>query len=163
MNIGASSSWTPSTPARCTTSRSSTRRPIPARRSRSGSATSPSRPSCRRRRTGSTSRGSISESSRGRSRTSDRSPPPLIHARGRSELIVESPRHDDTLATMDPEQLEDVLWMYRDRLLDLKRDSQIRDILVSRRHKKPGVSHHHPYSRVTAIPIVFDEKRRELR
>ena len=53
--------------------------------------------------------------------------------------------------------------MYRDRLLDLKRDGQIRDILVSRRHKKPGVAGHHPYSRVTAIPIVFDETRRELR
>ena len=87
----------------------------------------------------------------------------MITPRGASELIIESPRHDDTLATMDPEQLEDVLWMYRDRLLDLKRDSQIRDILVSRRHKKPGVGPHHPYSRVTAIPIVFDEKRRELR
>jgi UDPglucose--hexose-1-phosphate uridylyltransferase len=87
----------------------------------------------------------------------------MITPRGASELIVESPRHDDTLATIDPEQLEDVLWMYRDRLLDLKRDSQIRDILISRRHKKPGVAHHHPYSRVTAIPIVFDEKRRELR
>jgi UDPglucose--hexose-1-phosphate uridylyltransferase len=87
----------------------------------------------------------------------------MITPRGASELIVESPRHDDTLATIDPEQLEDVLWMYRDRLLDLKRDSQIRDILISRRHKKPGVGPHHPYSRVTAIPIVFDEKRRELR
>ena len=87
----------------------------------------------------------------------------MITARGASELIVESPRHDDTLATMDPEPLEDVLWMYRDRLLDLKRDSQIRDILISRRHKKPGVAPHHPYSRVTAIPIVFDGTRRELR
>jgi UDPglucose--hexose-1-phosphate uridylyltransferase len=87
----------------------------------------------------------------------------MITPRGASELIVESARHDGVLASMDPEQLEDVLWMYRDRLLDLKRDSQIRDILVSRRHKKPGVASHHPYSRVTAIPIVFDEKRRELR
>jgi UDPglucose--hexose-1-phosphate uridylyltransferase len=87
----------------------------------------------------------------------------MITPRGASEIIVESPRHDDALGTMDPEQIEDVLWMYRDRLLDLKRDSQIRDILVSRRHKKPGVTPHHPYSRVTAIPIVFDETRRELR
>ena len=53
----------------------------------------------------------------------------MITPRGASELIVESPRHDDTLATMDPEQIEAVLWMYRDRLLDLKRDGQIRDIL----------------------------------
>lgn len=87
----------------------------------------------------------------------------MITPRGASEVIVESPRHDDTLASMDPEQIESVLWMYRDRLLDLKRDGQIRDILVSRRHRKPGVAPHHPYSRVTAIPIVFDETRRELR
>ncbi len=87
----------------------------------------------------------------------------MITPRGASELILESPRHDDTLATMDPEQIESVLWMYRDRLLDLKRDSQIRDILVSRRHKKPGVAPHHPYSRITATPIVFDDVRRELR
>ena len=30
----------------------------------------------------------------------------MITPRGASELIIESPRHDDTLATMDPEQLE---------------------------------------------------------
>ena len=86
-----------------------------------------------------------------------------ITPRGASELILESPRHDDTMATMEVDQVEAVLWMYRDRLLDLKRDGQIRDILISRRHKKPGVPPHHPYSRVTAIPIVFDETRRELR
>jgi len=87
----------------------------------------------------------------------------MITPRGASELILESPNHDDTLATMDPEQLESVLWMYRDRLVDLKRDGQIRDILIARHHRKPGVRPHHPYSRVTAIPIVFDETRRELR
>ena len=87
----------------------------------------------------------------------------MITSRGASELIIESPRHDDTPATMPLEQMEAVLWMYRDRLLDLKRDGQIRDIMISRRHRKPGVPEHHPYSRVTAIPIVFDETRRELR
>jgi UDPglucose--hexose-1-phosphate uridylyltransferase len=86
-----------------------------------------------------------------------------ITPRGASEVIVESPRHDDTLATMSEEQIESVLWMYRDRLVDLKRDSQIRDILVSRRHKKPGVPAHHPYSRVTAIPIIFDDTREKLK
>jgi UDPglucose--hexose-1-phosphate uridylyltransferase len=87
----------------------------------------------------------------------------MITPRGASELIIESPRHDDTPATMSVDQVEGVLWMYRDRLLDLKRDGQIRDILISRRHRKLGVPTHHPYSRVTAIPIVFDETRRELR
>lgn len=87
----------------------------------------------------------------------------VITPRGASELVIESPRHDDTLATMDAEHLESVLWMYRDRIVDLKRDGQIRDILISRHHRKPGVPPHHPYSRVSAIPIVFDATRRELR
>jgi len=87
----------------------------------------------------------------------------MITPRGASELILESPHHADTLASIEPAQLASVLLMYRDRLVDLKRDGQIRDILISRRHKKPGVPPHHPYSRVTAIPIVFDETRRELR
>ena len=87
----------------------------------------------------------------------------MITPRGASELIIESPRHEDTLAAMAVEQVEAVLWMYHDRLIDLKRDNQIRDILIARHHRKPGVAAHHPYSRVTAIPIVFDETRRELR
>jgi UDPglucose--hexose-1-phosphate uridylyltransferase len=87
----------------------------------------------------------------------------MITPRGASELVIESPQHDHTLGTMPREQVEAVLWMYRDRLVDLKRDNQIRDILISRRHHKPGVAAHHPYSRITAIPIVFDETRRELR
>jgi UDPglucose--hexose-1-phosphate uridylyltransferase len=87
----------------------------------------------------------------------------MITPRGAGEIVIESPRHDDTMASMEPSQIESVLWMYRDRVLDLKRDRQIRDIMVLRHHKKPGVPAHHPYSRVTAIPIVFDETRRELR
>lgn len=86
-----------------------------------------------------------------------------ITPRGAAELVIESPRHDDTLASMDPSQIEAVLWMYRDRIVDLKRDPQIRDILVQRHHKKPGAAPQHPHSRVMAIPIVFDETRRELR
>lgn len=85
-----------------------------------------------------------------------------ITPRGASELIIESPSHDDSLASMGEEQITRLLWMYRDRITDLKRDSQIRDTLISRRCRKPGSRISHPYSRVTAIPIIFDEIRREL-
>jgi UDPglucose--hexose-1-phosphate uridylyltransferase len=85
-----------------------------------------------------------------------------ITPRGASELIIESPRHDATPATLGEEQLESVLSMYRDRLIDLKRDLQIRDVLVSRLHRRTAAGAH-PHSRVTAIPIVFDDTRHELR
>ena len=53
--------------------------------------------------------------------------------------------------------------MYGERIRDLKRDPSIRDILVTRRHRAPGSRITHPYSRLTAIPIIFDEVRRKLR
>ncbi len=86
-----------------------------------------------------------------------------VSPRGAGELIIESPGHEDTPATMGSEKLERVLWMYRDRLEDLKRDAKIRDILVTRRHRKAGARLRHPYSRVTAIPVIYDDLRRELR
>src|SRR5262249_42752108 len=86
-----------------------------------------------------------------------------ISPRGATELIVESPEHDDTPASMPAGQWEEVLWMYAERIRDLKQDLNIRDILVTRRHRAPGSEYAHPYSRLTAIPIIFDDVRRKLR
>src|SRR6185295_10494451 len=86
-----------------------------------------------------------------------------ISPRGATELIVESPGHDDTAATLGDGQWEQVLWMYGERIRDLKRDPNIRDILITRRHRAHGSRITHPYSRLTAIPIIFDEVRRKLR
>jgi UDPglucose--hexose-1-phosphate uridylyltransferase len=86
-----------------------------------------------------------------------------ISSRGATELIVESPNHDDTPASLSEGQWEQVLWMYRERIRDLKQDVRIRDILVTRRHRVPGTRITHPYSRLTAIPIIFDDVRRKLR
>src|SRR6202158_1095817 len=85
-----------------------------------------------------------------------------ISPRGATELIVESPSHDLTPAGMHEAQWEQVLWMYRDRLRDLKKDPAIRDILITRRYKKPGSRISHPYSRVVAVPVIFDDVRRQL-
>jgi len=85
-----------------------------------------------------------------------------ISPRGATELIVESPSHDDTAATLGDAQWEQVLWMYGERIRDLKRDLAIRDILVTRRHRIKGARITHPYSRVTAIPIIFGDNRRKL-
>jgi UDPglucose--hexose-1-phosphate uridylyltransferase len=86
-----------------------------------------------------------------------------ISSRGATELIVESPSHDDTPASLPEEHWERVLWMYGERIRDLKQDLHIRDLLITRRHRAPGSRIAHPYSRLTAIPIIFDDVRRKLR
>jgi UDPglucose--hexose-1-phosphate uridylyltransferase len=85
-----------------------------------------------------------------------------ISTRGASEIVVESPDHGMTLQNADEVQIERVLWMYRDRVKDLKRDLKIRNVVVTRRHGKPGSRIRHPYSRILAAPIVFDDLRTEL-
>ena len=49
---------------------------------------------------------------------------------GAHEVIIECPFHETTLANLTEENIREVLWVYRDRLVDLKRDNQIRDILL---------------------------------
>ena len=85
-----------------------------------------------------------------------------ISTRGASEIVVESPDHGMTLQSADEAQIERVLWMYRDRVKDLKRDLKIRNVVVTRRYGKPGSAIRHPYSRILAAPIVFDDLRTEL-
>jgi UDPglucose--hexose-1-phosphate uridylyltransferase len=85
-----------------------------------------------------------------------------VSPRGASEIVVEDRRHEATLVDADEGQLARVLWMYRDRIQDLKRDPKIRDVVVTRREGKAGARIRHPYSRILATPIVFDEIRNEL-
>jgi UDPglucose--hexose-1-phosphate uridylyltransferase len=85
-----------------------------------------------------------------------------ISTRGASEIVVETPDHHMTLDGADEAQIERVLWMWRDRVKDLKRDLKIRNVVVTRRHGKPGSRIRHPYSRILAAPIVFDDLRQEL-
>src|SRR5262245_43303792 len=53
---------------------------------------------------------------------------------GAHEVIIESPRHEDTLATMDDGQIEEVLWAFRERVQDLKRDRRFRYIIIFKNH-----------------------------
>ena len=45
---------------------------------------------------------------------------------GAHEVIIETPDHQKTLATLPDRTVEEVLWAYRDRVLDLKNDRRFR-------------------------------------
>src|SRR3972149_616646 len=81
---------------------------------------------------------------------------------GAREAVRGRSHRGSLVAVLPGAALTRVLWMDRDRILDLKRDPKIRDILVMKRVGKAGVGIQHPYSRVIAIPVIFDDKRVEL-
>ena len=53
---------------------------------------------------------------------------------GAHEVIIETPDHQRTLATLPERAIEDVLWAYRDRMLDLKNDKRFRYVLIFKNH-----------------------------
>ena len=51
--------------------------------------------------------------------------------------------------------MEDVFWAFRDRILDLKKDSRMRYILVFKNHgEAAGASLEHTHSQLIALPVV---------
>jgi UDPglucose--hexose-1-phosphate uridylyltransferase len=42
---------------------------------------------------------------------------------GAHEVVIETPHHDATFAQLSPQEIESVLWAFRDRICDLKRDT----------------------------------------
>jgi UDPglucose--hexose-1-phosphate uridylyltransferase len=82
---------------------------------------------------------------------------------GAHEVIIESPRHEDTLATMDQAAVEQVLWAFRERVLDLKQDRRFRYIIIFKNYgAAAGSSLGHSHSQLIALPIVPREVREEV-
>ena len=74
---------------------------------------------------------------------------------GAHEVIIETPDHTASLATLPPKRIEDVLWTFRDRILDLKKDRRFKYILIFKNHgEAAGASLEHAHSQLIALPIL---------
>ena len=82
---------------------------------------------------------------------------------GAHEVVIETPDHRSTLATIPDKAIEEVLWAYRDRVLDLKNDRRFRYILIFKNHgEAAGASLEHTHSQLIALPIVPKRVREEV-
>ncbi len=82
---------------------------------------------------------------------------------GAHEVIIESPDHDTSLSWLAEKRVEDVLWAYRDRIVDLKRDKRFKYVLIFKNHGAPaGASLEHTHSQLIALPIVPKRVREEV-
>jgi len=85
-----------------------------------------------------------------------------VSARGASEIVIECPDHNASWDLLPAQDIERVLWMYRERVEDLYRDPQIRAVLILRRERTSAARITHPFSRILGAPIIFDDLRQEL-
>jgi UDPglucose--hexose-1-phosphate uridylyltransferase len=82
---------------------------------------------------------------------------------GAHEVIIETPNHQDSLADMPIKRIEDVLWAYRDRMIDLKKDVRFRYILIFKNHgASAGATLEHSHSQLIALPIIPTSVQEEI-
>jgi UDPglucose--hexose-1-phosphate uridylyltransferase len=74
---------------------------------------------------------------------------------GAHEVVIETPHHDATFAQLSPQEIESVLWAFRDRICDLKRDTRFRYVMVFKNHGlSAGATLEHSHSQLIALPVV---------
>ena len=74
---------------------------------------------------------------------------------GAHEVIIECPFHEVSMANLTEENIRDVLWVYRDRLLDLKKDPRLVYGMVFKNvGAAAGASLEHSHSQLIVTPIV---------
>jgi UDPglucose--hexose-1-phosphate uridylyltransferase len=82
---------------------------------------------------------------------------------GAHEVIIETPDHSLTMAEMPERQVEDVLWAFTNRMIDLKKDGRLRYIVLFKNHgEAAGASLEHSHSQLIALPIIPKRVREEI-
>ncbi|MBI5155369.1 galactose-1-phosphate uridylyltransferase [Candidatus Poribacteria bacterium] len=87
----------------------------------------------------------------------------LMNGIGQHEIVIETPDADIQLPDMDEEQVQEVIWAFRDRSVEMHKDSRFRYVLIFKNYgKEAGASIWHPHSQIIALPIVPKNVQEEL-
>ena len=78
-----------------------------------------------------------------------------VNGVGTHEVIIETPVHNLTTATMPLEQLKEVIQTYRDRFLEVYSDQRVEHVIVFKNSgPASGTTIEHPHSQVVGIPVT---------
>jgi len=74
---------------------------------------------------------------------------------GAHEVIIETPCHGISLSQLTVKEFENVLWAFRERIIDLRKDKRFRYVLIFKNHgAEAGASLAHSHSQLIALPIL---------
>lgn len=83
---------------------------------------------------------------------------------GAHEVIIDCPEHQTRFARLPAHQIREVLWMYHDRLVDLKRDRRlIHPMVFKNEGPRAGASLEHAHSQLIVTPVVPIQVMEEMR
>ncbi len=82
---------------------------------------------------------------------------------GAHEVIIESTSHITGISEQTEKQVEEIIWIWRDRSLDLRKDTRLKYIQIFKNTGRvAGASLEHTHSQLVATPLVPEDVRREI-
>jgi UDPglucose--hexose-1-phosphate uridylyltransferase len=79
----------------------------------------------------------------------------LMHGIGAHEVIIECPHHETSMSRLSVDNIREVLWVYRDRLVDLKRDPRlVHGLIFKNVGALAGATLEHSHSQLIVTPVV---------
>ncbi|GAB4117143.1 MAG: galactose-1-phosphate uridylyltransferase [Candidatus Caldatribacteriota bacterium] len=88
----------------------------------------------------------------------------MMNGIGAHEVVIETPNHYEEIYNMPEKGVEEVLWCWRDRIIDLRKDKRFKYILIFKnKGSQAGASLEHPHTQIIALPIVPIRVAEEIR
>ncbi len=79
----------------------------------------------------------------------------MMNGLGAHEVIIECPHDEPNMSRLSVENIREVLWVYRDRLVELKQDPRLVHALIFKnKGMLAGASLRHSHSQLIATPVV---------
>ena len=79
----------------------------------------------------------------------------MMRGVGAHEVIIETPKHLWTISQLSEPEIQEVLWVYRDRLVDLKKDPRlVYGMIFKNVGPAAGATLEHTHSQLIVTPIV---------
>ncbi|HOE97413.1 MAG TPA: galactose-1-phosphate uridylyltransferase [Candidatus Sumerlaeota bacterium] len=86
-----------------------------------------------------------------------------INGMGMHEVVIETPRHDEHVGDMEVKMVEEIIWAYRDRTVEMRKDPRLEYVMIFKNHlREAGASIDHPHSQIIATPIVPKRVQEEI-
>ncbi|MFZ5950929.1 MAG: galactose-1-phosphate uridylyltransferase [Candidatus Rifleibacteriota bacterium] len=81
---------------------------------------------------------------------------------GVHEVVVETPSHNIGLQNANLEQVREVIWAYKQRLLEIKKNPRFKHFMIVKNSGKGVSSFSHSHSHIVATPIIPKRIEEEL-
>jgi UDPglucose--hexose-1-phosphate uridylyltransferase len=82
---------------------------------------------------------------------------------GAHEVIIESTSHITGMNEQTEKQVEEIIWIWRDRSLDLRKDARLKYVQIFKNTGRvAGASLEHTHSQLIATPIIPEDIKQEI-